>query len=298
MKSIAENNRDVPGYVGFLSNHLLGLAFEYKTAGVEGTHTTACSAFVIEYVDEWILVTTGHIQRDLQGPAQRGEIEILRVRILDGFGNNPKTQEGFVFDIESPLQAFFYRESLGLDVGFMHLRPFYRNQLEANGILPFKEQNWLSAKQMEFDGYLLLGVLQESISPMDGQRTEISSIVTRVFPTDDIPAKLAGENHRFFGTIQPSTLFKSIVGMSGGPLLGFQRQSDGAIAYSIAGLQNSWDPLTRTIAACSSELLQEMFIEWINRERESLGDSSVPLDRKWGTEETVKLRKFGSIVND
>ncbi len=263
--------KSVADWAVWLSNCLVGLVFEYQTRGETPIRANVCSGFVLEIAGEWFLITAGHVHEIFE-QHERGNIELLGVRCLDGFGSKPKTSEGFPFDLDALLSAFYYDKELGLDVAFVHLRPGYRNLLEANGIRVFTEENWQSSEEQSFDAYMLLGLLQESVIE-DGSNWRVGSLVSVIEKCDTPAPCLVKDFQRFYGKIPPSNQFKSFVGMSGGPLLGFRKCDDGRLRYWIAGLQNGWHKETRTIAVGSIDTIKHAFGDWFLRQQESLESS-------------------------
>lgn len=249
-------------WASWLSNCLVGLVFEYRTRGEPQIRANVCSGFVLEILGEWFLVTAGHVQEIFEYHA-RGDIEILGVKLLDGFGSAPKTSEGFDFDLDTVYSAFYHDKDLGLDVAFIHLRPYYRNLIEANGIRVFTQANWGTSTGQTFEAYMLLGLLQESVTE-SGASWRVGTMISSVRKCDATASCLVKEVDRFYGEIPASEVYESIVGMSGGPLLGFRRDEEGNLRYWIVGLQNSWDAKSRTIAVGSIETIQVAFNDWMN----------------------------------
>jgi hypothetical protein len=255
----------------FLGNHLIGLSFEYRVGENSEILTTVCSGFIVEIGEEWLLVTAGHIHSEIKVPETEGKIRILRVRILDGFGSQAKTNEGVVFELQDAVQAFVYSKEMGIDVGFVVLRYFYRESLRANGILPFGLANLLESESSQFDGFILMGVLNESVETNDRGMTSVLPQLMSVHKTDNIPPELASEVNRFFGTIPKSNEYKSIKGMSGGPLIGYRRCDENKRHYWIVGLQSGWHRPTHTIAVSPIRILRAMIDQWANQPLDEAG---------------------------
>jgi hypothetical protein len=258
-----DQSKDIANWASWLSNCLIGLVFEYRTRGESAARANVCSAFVLELRNEWILVTAGHVREIFEHQAN-GDIEILGVKLLDGFGSQPKTRRGFEFDLDAVQSAFYYDDELGLDVAFVHLRPFYRNLLEANGVRVFTEANWQTSACQSFEAYMLLGLLQESVQD-DGNHWQVGSMITVVRECKNPPDCLVKSMNRLYGEIPDSTEYKSIVGMSGGPLLGFRRDGEGKLRYWIVGLQNGWHAKSHSIAVGPIATIQEALSDWIGQ---------------------------------
>jgi hypothetical protein len=256
-----DRNQKASDWTSWLSDCLLGIAFEYRPRDQEQTHAYVASAFVIEMQDEWFLITAGHV-KEMFDCSKRGDVEILSTRLLDGFGSGPITKEGFDFDMDTVMSAFYYEESSGLDVGFIHLRPMYRRLLEANRIRTFSELNWESSKGQEFEFYLLLGLLYESVRA-NGKNWQVASMIASIKETDEPADCLVKKVDRFYGSIPSSPVYQSIKGMSGGPLLGFRRDRDGSLRYWIVGLQSGWDAPSHTIAVTWIAAIKTAFYRWL-----------------------------------
>jgi hypothetical protein len=65
---------------------------------------------------------------------------------------------------------------------------------------------------------------------------------------------------RFIGQVGDDLPFKSIEGMSGGPIFGFQSQP--RLRYWLVAIQSSWDPQTRTVYGCSLRVLASLMTHW------------------------------------
>lgn len=255
------SKKGVEQWVPWLSNCLLGMSFEFCRKGESESRLVVCSAFVIEIGAEWVLVTAGHVYDDILKPYQENLIKIDQVRILDGFGDRPKTNAGFPIDLESVMTAFYYDKKLGLDVGFIALNPHDRRLLEANNIRVFPASCWYGSHNDLADAYILLGLPQEKVVA-DSSNWQVATQLLQVKATSEPPAHLVKDVPRFYGVIQNLGETKSIVGMSGGPLLGFHRNEEGELRYWIVGLQNGWDSRTHTIAVCPMDIVLTAFVDW------------------------------------
>jgi hypothetical protein len=149
--------------------HLVCLAVQYVELDEKGCPKgqekfIAYSAFVMSMNDRWFLVTAGHALKELDSLLDARRIKITSCCIADYFGKDAKVHypTPFPYDESSPRWSIDDR-LLGLDLGLVYLRKLYRDGMEANGIMPVSERNWVRQHEVAFDAYYILGFPKELV---------------------------------------------------------------------------------------------------------------------------------------
>lgn len=158
------------------------------------------------------------------------------------------------FDYEGTPKLVILNKETGIDYAAFYLRPYYRNLLASNGIRPFPDP-WRKDIKGDFTAYVLLGVPYETVGArvVDGiiyQKYQPTAIgLTRI----DQPTGSLTRGEWFYAKL-PDTggeyHVDSIVGMSGGPIIGFGKDEDNHLCYWLLALQSGWSPSEREIRAC------------------------------------------------
>jgi len=138
----------------------------------------------------------------------------------------------------------------GLDYAAVHLREFYRRQLEAGGIRAIARNAW-SDHVTEYDHWALVGIPSESVD-FDGETIIKARVVmSPLVPTDEPP--LAGERatNQFYARPLDGSeeFFKNADGLSGSPVF-LLKKVDGQWKYAVIGVQSGWYSSSRTLAIC------------------------------------------------
>ena len=224
------------------------------------------SAFVISVSDEWFLVTAGHILKDLHDAKKNGQ-SLTDFAINDSWCSNKDT-------LPIPISAtdifensqYVYEKDIGIDCGYIPLGQHHKKLLEANGIVPAREQEWEKEFSYKYDYFMMLGVPTQ-LTRMEGAKY-IPSLVwinIQAIDADKIPNHMSKRCPRFYGKLDPELAcdrtgerLNDIEGMSGGLIIGFRQNEIGELRYWALAIQSSWDRPTRTIAGCPLRILREM----------------------------------------
>ena len=82
----------------------------------------------------------------------------------------------------------------------------------------------------------------------------------------DIPNDVAPSSRpQFCGRINSNVNLSSIVGMSGGPIIGFRRNTDGQLAYWPVAVQSRWLPERKIVIGSLIAPIAADVEEWIQR---------------------------------
>ncbi len=228
--------------------HLVCLAGSYRVLNDNGEPAQdemfySYTGFVISTGDEWFIVTAGHVLKDLEEKLRDKRILITGRVLADYFGADAVTFAPIPFDVLEEPKVFVDDESLGLDVGVVHLREYYRNLLKANNVLPAPFRKEPIDSYSQFYGFSIVGfpdektkTLASSGDPQAGGAVMPVLVPIQLdmeAPTDDRPfPRLVGH------TVDMGDLV-SIVGISGGPMLGYRENGDETL-YEVIGLQSRW----------------------------------------------------------
>lgn len=276
-------------HVRFFAKHFIALCCYETVPTNDGTSKTkycVFSAFVLSIQDEWFLIIAGHIFEGIE------EAEALGCTFddwqLDDLGaegrqnrmdyDAPPPPDTIPFEFKKVIKGHYYNEGTGQDYAYFHLEAArYRAMLEKAGVVPLSEAAWRNGVPAHFERYMLLGIptdqVQELLRP---------GCVSRFLVTLDVDPELtpqaqkdlkAGLLYGMVPDISKSGLdgFKSLEGMSGGPIFGFAKNKHGEHAYWIVAIQSSWrEDLLRTTGYYVRPLaleLEKMVLQ--NRDRAS-----------------------------
>jgi hypothetical protein len=226
---------------------LTGTVVELKNA-VRKKDFFNISGFVVSLYGDWIFVTAGHALKRLDERVERGELAIVECSLADYFGLDVETGLGIPFNYGDATKRYVDDDTLGLDFGLIFLHSHYRRLMEKN-VRAIPYENWELRQQLEFDHYGVLGFPEELFD----RRRRVSvcgeTIVGGVRPvlmmgqqTDYLPDYKPTPEYTWLGVkLKDKTEIISIVGMSGGPILGFKDQPNKAPLYTIVGVQSWWD---------------------------------------------------------
>jgi hypothetical protein len=248
----------------FFCRHLVALGASYwlgpHPAG-ERPKFTAYSGTLISVRNVVYYLTAGHALRDLRDAMQSPLFKRDSICLIDSFGPNPVDNHPIPLALK-PEEIFFIDDhELGLDFGLIPLRPFYVNLLRKNGIIALGEEQWMHQHRIRFDGYMMLGLPAEftakTLTNTGDALVKPTMIGVQPLPPESVPPQNS-VYERFCGQI--SNDIQSAVGMSGGPILGFN--FDGPVRYWVVAIQSAWQPSSRTVFGCPLPTLASLITEW------------------------------------
>ncbi|HWA97213.1 MAG TPA: hypothetical protein VG713_01920 [Pirellulales bacterium] len=137
----------------------------------------------------------------------------------------------------------------------------------ANGLKVINRANWEQQSRLTFDFYWMLGIPEDrvkierrpdgSLSPLVGQKI---IPVEKIDPADlgEAPpdATVTRDQEWFFGKLKVEDA-GTLKGMSGGPIYGFRKDSNGNLSYHVVALQSRWWNKSQTIFGCSMNVFAE-----------------------------------------
>ena len=276
----ARENIGGPSMVGFFAKHMIGIAATQVHGDPPVENVFLIAGFVASIKGEWFFVTAGHCLDDLEAAIKSTSIE--NVRLVDYMGQQAVDKSPIPFDYAGSLRDFHHDERTGVDAGFVHIRPFYRRQLEANGIVAHDEVQW-KRQPGKFEAAWMMGIpsstvrrrdeesywFSTSMIPLeivestpqnfiddspgdstDGERSLRDRLFYARFPDDiDLPKNERGDD--------------DIRGMSGGPIFGFA-DSMGTPKYWIAAVQSCWYPRSRLIRGTPFPLIGDTMEKYLD----------------------------------
>ena len=255
---------DLQNILRFFCDHLVVLCGSYVAIDAKGKDTGeekffAYSGFVLSVRGMWCLVTAGHAIQDLESNLREGRIRLTNTCLADYFGSKPKVQEPTPFDYGGAGKIFIDDAEEGLDFALLTLRSLYQSGLEANGIRAISEVNWVAQTDAECELYALLGLPNclvddpTRLVPYGGSRVAgvINPTMVPVEPVRLPPEEMLVSRYQWFvGRVGAASDLPDITGMSGGPIFGLSRGTDGQCQYWIVAVQSRWRPKARIIFAC------------------------------------------------
>ena len=250
----------------------------------------AISSFVIAVQGLWCLVTAGHILSDLERRLKNGR-RIVKSRLIDAMAGASGTGS-IPFDLENA-PRWHIDDNAGLDYGVILLRPLFVHQLLAGGIQALTAESWIDIPS-DPDACFLLGfpkaAKRSDVRQFEGGGDIQIEVGTPLLPVewiDNPPESLRKTADRYYAKVPIITAdesglgedFIDIDGMSGGPLFLVKNKSEGGLRYWIAGVQSSWLPDLRVLAACPIQPLADGISRCIDRHG-YLEDGHMPSPKK------------------
>lgn len=117
---------------------------------------------------------------------------------------------------------------------------------------------------VSFDGHAMLGLPEELTSSVVSPAGSGAVLPTMfavqslsVPPHDSRPTLYP----RFVGAIDPDLPLKSLKGMSGGPIFGFNFDGEGT-RYWLVAIQSSWDRAQSLVYGCPIPILASLMTRW------------------------------------
>ena len=270
-------------FLRFMSRNLVAFAGAYRSfENGQPLHTGmfVFSGCVIEIEGRAFWVTAGHCLKEyLDEPIARGDMQVFKTGFLDNFNDRATNSLRIPFEYESGCAIYMDRESLGLDFGLIPLDHLTVQNLRANGVEFIQRSNWRQQDQVQFEQYVIVGFpshLQED--SVDSQGNVHGSGETVMVPIERVdPASI--DNPRpetwFVGRIPDDCQIESVEGMSGGPIFGFARDSQGQLGYHVVAIQSAWRPGQRIVFGCSVPMVAEAIVETL-REIDNQSESTDP----------------------
>lgn len=248
----------------FFGSHLVALCIVYHRAETPDVpEFSAFSGTLLQIDDTVVWLSAGHVVEEVAAVMEDQSITVDECVLADAFGSAFVSERPVPLNFVSARRTFVYDEALGLDFGAVELHPHQVRLLKTNGVRILKEENWAHQDNVTFDGYALLGLPDEfssKVLPSDG-RVEVSPTMITIRELEQPPPGSAKPYRRLVARILDPIPLESVVGMSGGPVIGFSISEN--VRYWIVALQSTWLEGSRTTFACPFPVFGPMLTEWV-----------------------------------
>jgi len=257
-------------FVRFFSRHLVSLSGWYRATNSSGKEVDqlqffSYSGFIISFNGLWCLATAGHILKGLEQHLREGTIQVVRYALLDDFGPNVISHDPIPFDYAKAPKYYIHNEEAGLDFALIGLGSYYQGLLQANGIVAVSHENWEKQHEVDFGTHMIIGLPQTEIEASSWKskgKVQFKAIVRPmtidVEKINEFPEDIRETRYpRFIGKITGDLPIDDIVGMSGGPILGFSKEGD---KYWVVAIQSSWLSARKIVFGCPIIIIAD-FVE-------------------------------------
>jgi len=167
----------------------------------------------------------------------------------------------FVYEDHKRVHAF---DKDTIDCALIALTYLEEKLLEANGRVPFSFQGQLERPWDEYDGFAILGFPTEDVtSDVNDDRSGPVTITVRpgLSPVKRMMTRPAGFPQHvapwFYGELLDHSHPASIVGMSGGPIVGLKKNGEN-LDYWIIAIQSQWYEKPRITLGCPLPLVLDV----------------------------------------
>ena len=255
-------------FLKHLGQHLVAMCGSYVAINDKGEPTGPTSFYsytgtVIQIHDKWCILTAGHCLEKLEAASKNTTIRIECQVLADYFGPNVTNTHSIPFQ---PLeQGILYVDQDGLDFGLVIVNTLLKMNLARNGIVPFTSQQWHFPAEKVFDSYAIIGFPDEytEVASPSGATSMSGNIKPTYVPLQRLADDTQHAYPQFKAEIVDMGSQQSIVGMSGGPILGIFREAC-ETKYLLVALQSRWNEidtvlgcLIPNVMACVQEKLNE-----------------------------------------
>lgn len=249
--------QQMPEWVSVFGRHMVVLSWYEGRYGPEGEllerpEPYIASAFTVLAADELWLLTAGHVFTDRSKRGARG-IGYSKPWICDAWSPAAKHSLPIPFDFFDDSLLRFVVNRNGIDFAAI---PLSQCELIAKALVqtitPFRGVDWAAGADEEYDGYAVIGFPGELVDVVEKQVGPNRQSMT-CYPAPEL-IRL----HRFGGVEDPelhhlrkqldrtwavdpfvarlesACPIESLVGMSGGPIIGLRSEADGTRYFPLA----------------------------------------------------------------
>jgi hypothetical protein len=251
--------------------HVVGLACKITRPntplepGKEHEEFHFFSGGVFAVKGSWWIVTAGHVFEELEEGVRGGHVVVHQQFFIDYFGVAAEGQKPIPCDFMAMRKVWKYDR--GLDFAVIPVPNYYRTLLEKNHIKPLDENAFAPPSDVMHYQYRIFGCPKHFTS--QSRLTRDDPLVGHVKPTFPVVKREVDDTScdypMFKGVISEG--LESVVGLSGGPILGLAEYK-GQHIYNVMALQSKWLKSTREIWGCPCHVFIPMAEELL---RESEG---------------------------
>lgn len=237
-------------------------------------HQGVYSGFPTIYQDNLLWVTSGHVLKELEDLLNNTDFILSEMRWLDGF-RIPAAASVPVYDNSLDMYGEYNDE---IDFGVIRISGLQQELLLNNDKIIFiTEQIWKNLGDAKPEGYYIIGYPTEWTN-LDNKRhsktqtkftflASLACLPVKKIEYTDLPnavKRIWKDREEFYGEIidyEEGNHFQpeSIKGMSGGPVLSIERDSNDQLRYRLFGIQSKWEKKNRIICAEPMEKLIPMY---------------------------------------
>ena len=247
--------------VGYFHKHIVPIYAILKKKEMSVVYTA--TAFIPSVDNHWFLTTAGHVAEGINELLTDPSYQMQDSFLYDYGGLEAKYRQPIPFNLTEKSFTIIGNNTT-LDYAVIYLGEHFKDLLQANRVEALNEASW-RYQPKDPDFHFLLGVPKNELSVewQDDAFSIISNIkiTTTMHPVKYSPDRPKGldlcQYPRWYGHVFLPPSFKSIKGISGGPIFAFKKLSDGNIGYWLVGIQSSWNRETKAIAACPANILGE-----------------------------------------
>lgn len=228
--------------VDMLVRTLVGIVVVYRHVDDgpdRADRVASCSGTLIQTGGLTAVLTAGHVVKGLQELLGSADHMVSSAVLADTFGEGREHKEPIPFAIQAALMFHRDDDAAGLDFGLIALSDYYVRLLMANGSLVIDEAHWQSQEAIEFENCFVVGLPEEMTvaQVIDGDKALVRPFIFKVKPVNE-PVGPSTTYRRFAGRIEHELGIENVVGMSGGPIVGFS--SARPDRYWVIAIQSSW----------------------------------------------------------
>lgn len=250
--------------LGFFTRHFVPIYIDLRRG--RETHDFILSAFAFSILGRWLLMTAGHCVTHIEKLRATGW-EIERARLMDGLNARAQHVHSVPFDYDS-FRPMMLSHDPTCDYGALFPTQMAVRAMQANHVVPFAEGSWHYNDEREFAVYKILGVPDDLVERKHPDRRGVTTMFQRVDRLKRRPEGFPKTNApMFYGKLRGDPLVK-LQGMSGGPIIGFEKET-GPAQYWVVAMQVS-TVRTKYI----SGMLMKPLGEFIRKKIESSAEQS------------------------
>lgn len=262
------NSDPIPGGQLMLERtgrHFLMMTF-VTTLPDGSRHRETRSAFVVDVLGVWLLMTAGHVLRGILEEYPRDGVNTSGFELQDRFaGGSFPGRAGVPFHLEPNYTMMIDEDEA--DLGLVVLDSLTVSQLRAGGVVAIEEGSWGTDALESFTHLLLTGVPTETVRHEHGQlllRHTLIPLQLCAHPSRSERDHIGKFSARLIQDEDDLAQLHNIEGMSGGPIFGVKDVA-GVAHYFIVGVQSAWYRLDRIVTFSPAEpvlrQLREQLIE-------------------------------------
>lgn len=251
-RSTVSMNEDI---LKFFCRHLVGISWFEGEVNGEGVFTSEptpapASGFLLQVSaeqDAVVLLTAGHIFSEHEKKkAALPRFAAKQCILFDIWGPNSVHDLPIPFDMFSANVNFADESRMGADIAFVPLNENVKKLL-LQTTTAFTPDQLVPPGDCRFFGYAVIGLPRQFAETVRWKERDKNAIA--VYPEPTIlfvdacePPHIDQHDSapRFYGKIRHAQRMDDIVGMSGGPIIGFGYDSERRLRYWPVAIQSAW----------------------------------------------------------